>query len=189
MNRVVKVRMFNAHGDIMSTVRSDTGMNVTRKEYCFFTDIPLDVYDVVVCDTIIGFSLGEVSSITGIMPSEASRTSKWIVCKVDSKEFEKKKAKREEIQDQINALESRLESFGKFKLMKEMAKVDPFSKRLIEGICNNDSSYIGLLMDESDGVFNNAEKPKAMESEYDDNKDGDDGDSNNEIFPDPSQLF
>lgn len=114
----------------------------TEKEYDFaLYDEDVKIGDTVVCDTVNGFTLGIVSSITSnitnINATESrlnrlNKVTKEIVCKVDMSAFQTRKENRAKVSKLKNMMEKRVKELQDVTLFEMMAEKDDSLKTMLD---------------------------------------------------------
>lgn len=112
--------------------RCNTG---TGLEYHYLTDLDLKVGDSVVVDSPTeSYVVVIVTKLCG--PLENTKASKWIVCKIDDRDYKKREEQRRKksvIEAKLKVIEKQLESSLRFNYL---AKASPEAAALLEELRN-----------------------------------------------------
>lgn len=100
------------------------------KSYTFLCDVPVEKGDFVVCDTINGPVLGEVSQLN-VSTTKPCNIMRWIITKVDFAEFNAKREKRERITQLKKQLDSQIKEYEEIHKYELFAEKDPTVAQLL----------------------------------------------------------
>lgn len=92
------------------------------KQYEFKTDLDLKKGDLVVCDTSIGYSVGEVINL---LEEITNKATKWLVCKVDLENHKARLVKEAKLKDLKAKMEKRRKQLQDIQVYELLAKDDP----------------------------------------------------------------
>ena len=98
--------------------------------YNFYTNLDLQVGDVVVCDTAIGLSVGVVSGVN--IQNLRFKPSKWIVDQVNMDSYMVRRALEEELEKAKKELEELVHSTDALALGRALALVNEDARTIID---------------------------------------------------------
>ncbi len=105
----------------------------TDKVYNFaLFDKNVMVGDTVVCDTVNGFTMGDVVKIFDKDELDTSKVSKEIVCKVDMTAFQARKENRDKAAKLKNLMKKRVKELQDTTLFEMMAEKDDSLKTMLD---------------------------------------------------------
>jgi len=104
----------------------------TSKEYDFaLFDEDVQIGDTVVCDTVNGFTLGNVITINDKNETNTNKVSKEIVGKVDISAFQTRRDNRAKVSKLKNMMEKRVKELQDTTLFEMMAEKDDSLKEML----------------------------------------------------------
>ena len=101
------------------------------KIYTYKTTLDLKVGDYVVVDPPQGLQVVRVCDID-VAPEKAPATLKYIVCKVDLEDYQKRLEQEKKLQELENAMKKKIDSFNKFAYYESYANMDEDFKKLFD---------------------------------------------------------
>lgn len=125
----------------------------SNNPYAYYTDIEnLTKDDLVVVQvknkqkSPLGFDIAKVYQVEGLMVNEIKRAEKWIVCRVNMDEFNKRMERERCAQEIRNKLRARKEEAEEFLIYEALAKKDPEIQNLLERLSKYDDSVPKLKL-------------------------------------------
>lgn len=128
--------------------------NPDLTEYSYITDLPLKNGDLVVVKARNGkFEIVTVTQAMGLTMSQRSKATKWIVCKLDLEQYQRRIEQEALVQEIKGKLQERREAYEERMIYETLAKEDPDIAALLDQLEKTASPTFltGETLDESKG--------------------------------------
>lgn len=109
-----------------------------RKEYTYLVDktLNLKIEDLVIVEDSLGnkpfgYTLAKVVQVEGLQPYQTAKATKWIVDKLDTEAYEKRKEKQRKAQEIRNELRVLKDQAEEIAIYQVLAKGNPKIQKLL----------------------------------------------------------